>query len=356
MRLLTSGLPGTGGLIKSVPEDFVVEELPAYPPAGEGGHTFLYLEKRGLTTDDAVTQLCRALGVRREDAGVAGQKDRQALTRQWVSVPGDVEEKARALSFTGEAGGPPRERGTFVLEPLKVLQIAKHPHKLRTGHLLGNRFRITIRGTSEGEARARATVAELERRGMPNYFGQQRFGARGDNAQRGRALVKGELKRGMGRGERRLLVSAYQSERFNRYLDARIDDDLLSTALVGDVMKKTDTGGLFTVDDVADAQQRLAARALVVTGPMVGHKMMAPPPGTPSAAREQAVWDEDGLGPQAMATLGKLAEGTRRPLMVPLGGPSVRAGDEPDAVVLEFILPPGAYATVLLQEVMKLPV
>src|SRR5262249_43973414 len=181
-------------------------------------HTFLYLEKRGLTTDDAVAQLCRALGVRREDAGVAGQKDRQALTRQWVSVPGDVAEKAR----------------TFVLEPLKVLQIGKQPHKLQTG----NRFRITVRGTTEGEARARAIVGELERRGMPNYFGQQRFGARGDNAQRGKALVKGEVKRGMGRGERRLLVSAYQSDRFNRYLDGRIGHGRLETAAGAAVVEK----------------------------------------------------------------------------------------------------------------------
>jgi tRNA pseudouridine13 synthase len=339
MRLLTHELPGTGGLIKSVPEDFIVEELPAYAPSGEGGHTFLFIEKRGLTTDEAVSELSRALGVRREDAGVAGQKDRQALTRQWVSLPGDVAEKAR----------------TFVLESLKVLQTAKHPHKLRTGHLLGNRFTITIRSVTEGESRARAVLEELGRRGLPNYFGQQRFGARGDNAARGRALVKGELKRGMGRGERRLLVSAYQSERFNRYLDGRIDDGLLETALVGDVLKKTDTGGLFIADEASlpDAQLRLSARALVVTGPMVGHKMMAPPEGTPAAAREQAVWDEDGLGPPAMAALGKLAEGTRRPLTVPLGAPSVRAGDEAGTLVLDFSLPPGAYATVLLQEVMK---
>src|SRR4051812_18692935 len=124
MRLLTSDLPGTGGQIKSVPEDFVVEEMPAYTPSGEGSHTYLFIEKRGLTTDDAATQICRALGLRREDAGVAGKKDGQAQTRQWVSLPGDVVEKVRA--FTSDA--------------LKILQVSKHQNKLRTGHLLGNRF------------------------------------------------------------------------------------------------------------------------------------------------------------------------------------------------------------------------
>ncbi len=341
MRLLSTSLPGTGGLIKATPEDFIVDELAAYPTSGDGAHTFLRIEKRGLTTDEAVSRICAALGVKREDAGVAGQKDRQALTRQWISLPGVDPSQARALA----------------LDAVKVLDAAKHPHKLRTGHLSGNRFTITLRGIvhADGLERAGAVVELLGRVGLPNYFGPQRFGVRGDNAVRGRALVTGELTRGVGRGERRLLVSAYQSERFNRFLDARIDDALLKTALVGDVMKKTDSGGLFTVDESAhaDAQERLDAGKLVVTGPMVGHKMMAPPAGTPAAAREEAIWSEDGLGPKAMLEMGRLAEGTRRPLLVPLGAPSVRAGDEAGSLILEFTLPPGAYATVLLQEVTK---
>jgi tRNA(Glu) U13 pseudouridine synthase TruD len=123
------------------------------------------------------------------------------------------------------------------------------------------------------------------------------------------------------------------------------------------VLKKTDTGGLFTVDDtpaaLADAAARLAARAVVVTGPMYGHKVMSPPPGTASAAREDALLAAEGIDAAAFKVLGKLAEGTRRPLLVPVGTPSVRAGDTPDSLVLELTLPPGAYATVLLAEVTK---
>ena len=122
----------------------------------------------------------------------------------------------------------------------------------------------------------------------------------------------------------------------------------------------TDTGGLFTVDDtadaLADAAARLAARAVVVTGPMYGHKMMSPPEGTPSRAREDALLAQelgDGLDARAFKVLGKLAEGTRRPLVIPVAAPSVRAADAPDALVLELTLPPGAYATVLLAEVTK---
>jgi tRNA pseudouridine13 synthase len=342
MRLTTAALPGTGGLVKAAPEDFVVEELPAYAPSGEGPHTFLYVEKRALTTDEALRRLCAALGVRRDQAGAAGAKDRQAVTRQWVSLP-DVD-PAAALALD--------------LDGVRVLEARRHRHKLRTGHLAGNRFTLTLRGVTDGVARARAVLDALAAHGLPNHFGAQRFGARGDNAARGRALLwptrPGERAR-LDRGERRLLVSAYQAELFNRYLDRRIDAGLLATALVGDVLKKTDTGGLFTVDAAAldEAQARLAARLLVVTGPMFGHRMMAPPPGSPSAAREQALLDEEELTPERFRVLGTLAEGTRRPLVVPVGDAQVAPADEPDAIVLGFTLPPGAYATVLVAEVTK---
>jgi tRNA pseudouridine13 synthase len=337
MRLVTADLPGSGGLIKAAPEDFVVDELPAYAPSGEGTHTFLLMEKRGLTTDEAVARLCATLGVARDDAGTAGAKDRQAITRQWVSLP--AVEPARALAVA--------------VDGLRILEAARHGHKLRTGHLHGNRFTLTVRGTTDGLARAQAIVAALEQRGLPNYFGAQRFGARGDNDQKGRALVDGKLKERVSRGQRRLLVSAYQSALFNRYLDARIDDRLLATVLAGDVLKKTDTGGLFTAEDIADAQARLDAGALAVTGPMFGHKMMSPPDGTPSRAREDALLAEERLDAAAFSSLGKLAEGTRRPLTVPLAGASVESGPEPDSLVLRFTLPPGAYATVALAEIMK---
>jgi tRNA pseudouridine13 synthase len=339
MRLTTRELPGTGGLFKATPEDFVVDELPAYAPSGEGGHTFVRMEKRALTTTEAVARLCRALAVKPGDAGVAGQKDRQALTRQWISLPAVDPERALAT----------------VVDGVRVLAAARHGHKLRTGHLAGNRFVLTVRGVAaDAAARARAILDVLARDGMPNYFGSQRFGARGDNATRGRQLLGGETRPRVHGAEKRMLVSAYQAELFNRYLDARIDDGMLATALTGDVLKKSDTGGLFIVDEAAraDAQARLDARALVVTGPMFGHKMMAPPTGTAAHAREEAVLAAEGIDAAAFAVMGKLAEGTRRPLTVPVGAIAVEA-PAADVLVLEFTLPPGAYATVLLAEVTK---
>jgi tRNA pseudouridine13 synthase len=249
-----------------------------------------------------------------------------------------------------------------VVDGVRVLEAVRHGHKLRTGHLAGNRFTLTLRGVvPDGLARARAIVDRLVEHGLANYFGQQRFGARGDNAARGKALLSTSATGARGPrlnpNERRMLVSAYQSELFNRYLDARITDSLVDNPLAGDVLKKTDTGGLFTVDDtpeaLADAAARLRARAVVVTGPMFGHKVMSPPPGTPSAAREDALLAAEGIDAEAFKVLGRLAEGTRRPLLVPVEAATVRPGDAPDAIVLELMLPPGAYATVLLAEVTK---
>jgi tRNA pseudouridine13 synthase len=342
MQLLTRDLPGTGGLHKATPEDFVVDELPAYAPSGEGGHTFVRIEKRGLTTAEAIARLCHALEVSPRDAGAAGQKDRQALTRQWISLP--AVDPARALGVT--------------VDGVRVLEAARHGHKLRTGHLAGNRFELALRAVgADALARARAILDRLGEHGLANYFGAQRFGARGDNAARGKGLLSGERGPRISPNERRMLVSAYQAELFNRYLDARIVDGLIDKPLAGDVLKKTDTGGLFTVDDtaaaLADAAARLAARAVVVTGPMFGHKVMSPPDGTASHAREQALLTAEGIDAAAFKVLGKLAEGTRRPLLVPVAHAEARAGDTPDALVLSFALPPGAYATVLLAEVTK---
>ena len=340
---LTAKLLGVGGLIKATPDDFLVEELPAYLPSGEGTHTFLFIEKRGLNTEDALAALCRALGVRRDAAGAAGMKDRQAVTRQWVSVPDVAPEAALALTLPG----------------VTVLSAARHGNKLRTGHLRGNRFHVTIRGIQCEQpiaiARAEAIIAALVETGLPNFYGPQRFGARGDNASRGRALlVEGrECKLRVGRSERRLLISAFQSELFNRYLSARLRDGLLRTAILGDVLRKRESGGLFVAEDLADANERLRAGTLDVTGPMYGSEMKAPPPGTPAQVREDETLRAAEVSVALFANAGPLAEGTRRPLTVPVEAPEVVPGPSKDSILLRFSLPSGAYATVLVDEVTK---
>lgn len=343
-------LAGTGGRIKDAPEDFVVEEVPAYTPSGSGEHTFLFIEKRALSTQEALRLLCRALALREADAGVAGQKDKQALTRQWISLPRVAPEQALGMVLESGAGH------------VRVLSAARHGNKLRTGHLLGNRFTLTLRDTEAADAvaRARAILAALERRGLPNRYGDQRFGQEGRNAEDGRRLCRGEL-RVSDRFRRRFLVSAYQSALFNRYLLRRQEEGLLRTVLVGDILAKRDSGGLFAVGSEGErdaAQPRVDSGEVAVTGPMFGSRMKAPPPGSPASLREEALLREEGLEPAAFAGLGAIAEGTRRPLVVPIGlpgaGPAAEADPEdPRAVVLRFALPAGSYATVLLEEVIR---
>jgi tRNA pseudouridine13 synthase len=171
---LTHDLPGIGGKIKERPGDFVVEELPLYTPVGEGQHTFFEIRKTGLSTFYAVRTLAAALGVHPNRLGYAGLKDAQAITRQVLSVEGVAPERVLALELPG----------------IEVLWAERHRNRLRIGHLRGNRFTIRVRGV-DGHAldACQAILDVLVRRGVPNRYGPQRFGQRGDSALLGKAVV-----------------------------------------------------------------------------------------------------------------------------------------------------------------------
>ena len=330
---LTNELPATGGAFKVTPEDFCVEEIPVYVPTGVGEHTFLWIEKRGLSTHEAVQRLARALGVDAREAGTAGLKDKQALARQWISLPRVEPSAALAVSVEG----------------VKVLSAQRHAHKLRTGHLRGNRFTVAIRGAGEGgEARAQAILDRLVEIGLPNYYGEQRFGRAGDNPERARAMLRGEA-RVHDRSERRLLLSALQSDLFNRVLARRIAAGTHRRALAGDVMQKVESGGIFVCEDPAVDQPRIDGWEIVPTGPMFGPKMRAPA-GEP-AALEAEVLREAGMTIEDFAKAGKLAEGTRRALAVRLADVAPVTTREDGALIFTFSLPSGSYATVLLAEI-----
>jgi tRNA pseudouridine13 synthase len=334
---ITDSLPGVGGAIKTVPEDFIVEEIPAYAPSGEGEHVFLTVEKRGITTHEMVRRVAKALGVPATAIGTAGQKDRQAIARQVISVP----------------GVDPAGAANLRLDGIAVLSAARHGNKLRTGHLRGNRFHIVVRGVGDGaEVRARAILDAIAGSWLPNFYGEQRFGQAGGNVADGRAMVMGE-RRVVDRFQRKLLVSAYQASLFNRFLALRAEEGLLHRVVEGEVLQRVASGGLFLCerDKLALEQSRLETRQIVPTGPIFGHKMFAPAPGSTAAAREQRVLDEEGIDAARFAAFGKLAEGTRRALLVRVDGATVR--QEKDRLLLSFALPSGSYATVLLDELMK---
>ncbi len=336
---LTSELPGIGGTLKHEPEDFVVEEIPAFPLTGEGEHLYLWIEKRDTSHDRLLQHLARALQIPRSDIGSAGMKDRRAVTRQHISIPAKCE---------------PLLDG-FDTDDLRILSRTRHPSKLRTGKLKGNRFSILVREIAGNAAGFAEPIRErLLAIGFPNYFGDQRFGIDNETLQTGLKLLRGEMKpRDLPGSRRRFLLrlslSAVQSWLFNRVLADRIRDGLADRVLEGDVLQVCASGGIFVCDDLATDQQRCAAGEIVVTGPLFGPKMRTPQ--SESQIREQIVLDETGFSLDAFSQFAKLTPGTRRPMFI--RPEAINITEEQHGLRFEFALPSGCYATELLREFMK---
>lgn len=313
------------------PEDFRVEEVALYPPAGEGSHTFVRVEKRNRTTEEVARELARVAGARPRDVGYAGRKDKLAVATQWFSVPGLAPELARVLT----------------LREARVLEAVAHPHKLRTGQLRANRFELVVRGVApEGVERAPERLARLVERGLPNRFGPQRFGVDGGNVEAGRRLLAGAAPV-RDRRRARFLISALQAAAFNAVLAERECPAILEA---GDVAVVHTSGGLFLVEDVAAEAPRAAAFEISPTGPIFGTRVLQPA-GEP-AERERRVLAAFGVDADALRPpRGIRLRGSRRPLRVrPEEAAAESAG--PGALRLRFTLPPGSYATVLVEELL----
>jgi tRNA pseudouridine13 synthase len=334
--LITAELPGLGGRIKSAPEDFDVEEIPAYQPCGSGEFLYLWLEKRDMGAEYFTRQIARRLDIAPADVGTAGLKDRRAVTRQMVSVPAGVEERLSQLDGDG----------------IRVLRTGRHGNKLKLGHLHGNRFRIIVRDLDPAIATADILPKLLDKirtLGMPNYYGPQRFGRDAETLQLGLAMMRGEKAKVRGSFLRKLALSAVQSAMFNHYLARRWLDGLLHKVLPGDVMAKVPFGGMFLAEDLAEEQRRFDARETVTAGPIVGRKTF--PAGGVAAEREAGILADFGLEPAHLHGFGKLMQGTRRHNLVYLDD---LTADVKDGILqLIFSLPAGSYATVLLREIMK---
>jgi tRNA pseudouridine13 synthase len=341
--LLTADLPGGGGRIKQEPEDFEVEEIPAYPPSGEGGFRYLWIEKRDMGAEYFARQVAKRLDLPPGEVGTAGLKDRRAVTRQMVSVPNTVAERVDALNGDG----------------IRVLSVARHSNKLRPGHLHGNRFKILIRDVdSLATGKADAILERIKALGLPNFYGPQRFGHGGETQRLGMALLRKEPPPLLADGRRanlrspflrKLALSAAQAGLFNDYLAARLRDGLYRTVLEGDVMAKWPFGGMFVVQDVAAEAARFEARETVTAGPIFGRKTF--PAAAAAAEREAAVLAQAGLSRESFGGFGKLVQGTRRHNLIYCE--DLSATREADGLRIAVSLPAGTYATVLLRELMK---
>ncbi len=330
-------LPGVLGRIGEEPPDFCVDEIPAYLPSGNGDHLYVRVQKSGLTTPELVHLLSRAAEVPEREIGHAGLKDKHAITSQWLSLP------ARCR--------PVRE--WELPANVVILEESRHSNKLRTGHLRANRFRIRLVDVhSESAVRLQALVARLSK-GMFNAFGIQRFGHQGRNLSDALAFLRGgaRLSPKKARLLSKLLPSVLQSELFNRYLWLRQARDP-GQLIRGEVVRLQGSGSNFVVEDLAEEQPRYAAGDLHPQGPMFGPKMRAA--AYDAEELERTVLRQSGLDDATLSELGRHAPGTRRDLLVvPEGLSATTLGDS--AVMVEFTLPAGGYATQVVRELTKSP-
>ena len=327
LRALTQ-TPGSGGSLRASPEDFVVEERPTYLPGGTGDHLYLYIEKRGHTTAHLARELSSQLGVKARDLGIAGLKDRHAVTRQWISLPAKFESRL----------------GEFALEGVQILQTERHTNKLGLGHLRGNRFTVRVRGAAGTAEQAAQTLALLQTLGLPNYFGPQRFGLGGLNAEEGLRVLRGqsELRDPQ---VRRFLSSSVQSALFNRFVSLRLERGLFGRLLSGDMAKKHDTGGVFLVEDAHSESLRAERNEISATGTLFGRKTK--PLTLGAGALEAEVLAEFGLSPEVFAS----RKGDRRLTRTFMEDAMLEPHD--DGYTVSFALPKGSFATSVLRELMK---
>jgi tRNA pseudouridine13 synthase len=398
---LTSELQAIGGAIKAQPQDFCVEEIPLHEPSGEGTHIYFQIEKCDITTMDAVAAIAKALGRAKKDVCVAGQKDARAIARQWMSVDHIKAEAVEALN----------------IPKIKVLRITRNKTRLKAGELRANAFTIKLRETAipAAEAAAVASMAMelLEGRGVPNYYGPQRFGSRADSHLLGECVVKGKMEefadlflggpvesearlvalarqrydRGDYEGSlakwpwnfadqrramrtlietggdkrkaynvidknlKKFLVSAFQSELFNRVLASRMPD--IDKLLAGDIAYKHQGGAMFAITDAAAEQSRCQSFEISPTGPLIGLSMRRLD--GDAGAVENPIIEQAALNERDLEQLNNFVRGGRRPLRFRPRDCRVKAGRDERGEYVEFAfeLDSGCYATTLLREICK---
>jgi tRNA pseudouridine13 synthase len=325
--------------IRSTAEDFRVDELPGFEPSGAGEHLLLTVEKRGMNTAFVARRLAEWAGVGEVAIGYAGLKDRHAVTRQRFSVhlPRRVGPELAALEL---------DHGD---ERLQVLDHCWHARKLPRGALAGNRFALVLREVRGDRGTIDLRLREIAARGVPNYFGEQRFGRGGDNIAHALRMFGG---RRVGREQRGLLLSAARSALFNRVLASRVQGNCWDSALDGDVWMLDGSRSVFgpqPLDDVL--RDRLARFDIHPTGPLWGRGELRTT-GAAAALERDALADETSMQLRTGLEKAGLKQERRALRLRPEGLEWRWLGS--DSLQVVFSLAPGTYATVVLAELGKI--
>lgn len=336
-------------------DDFVVREVPLYEPSGQGEHLMLHIQKKDMTTQEALRVLSEISGAKMREFGTAGLKDKQGLTTQYITMPAKFEAKLSGFSH----------------DKMKILSATRHNNKLRTGHLKGNNFFIRLKKVLPTDAQKLIQALEsIDKIGYPNYFGYQRFGKFGDNAQSGLDVLRGKGVRNVKLNE--FLISAFQSDLFNRWLSKRVEisrfaDDFsvkelseiykfdTQTAkelksqkqffklLRGEVLGHYPFGKCFLCDDLETEISRFNARDITNCGLLVGAK------GFESTGVARVIEDE--IFAPAHEYLSKM-QGSRRFAWSYLSDLEYKYIPENAHFQFSFMLQKGSYATVVLEEIL----
>lgn len=322
------------GVLKASAEDFQVDEVLDIPLSGQGEHLWLWVEKRGLNTEEAARRLARAAGVPLRTISYAGLKDRQALTRQWFS-----------LHLPGKAD-PPLEAAEN--DSLRILRRVRHSRKLQRGAHAANGFTLRLTQFDADRQTLEARLARIAAEGVPNYFGLQRFGHEGGNLLEARAFAeRRELP--VQRNLRSRLLSAARSYLFNRVLAERVAAGNWNQAQPGDLLAFTDSRSFFMAGEAECQDPRLALLDLHPTGPLWGAGQ-SPASGAAGELEQRIAACESSL-------CGWLGEAgmthERRILRLPIGGLSWHY-PAAETLQLEFVLPAGCFATVVVRELIDL--
>lgn len=336
--------------------DFIVREVPLYDFSGDGEHCVICLQKKDLTTFDALHILSEHLGVKIRDFGYAGLKDKDGLTSQFISFPAKFAADIKNFSH----------------EKIKILSITKHKNKLKIGHLKGNNFFIRLKKVSQIDAqKIQAALQTIANQGFANYFGYQRFGKFSDNFEQGEKILKGE-KKFKNPKMRNFLISAFQSKLFNKYLEKRVEiskmagefsgaqlakiydlqvDEVSSIMnqkqffkiLNGDILGHFPHGKFFVCENLDDEVQRFLRREISPSGLLLGNIKLKSQ--MLSARFENEIYEKFyAYSPQL--------NGTFRYLWSFIENVSCIYDEQNAQLNLEFYPPKGSYATVILEEIL----
>lgn len=328
------GGPVGAGQLRVEPEDFQVQEIGICEPDGAGEHVWLWVRKRNANTEWVARQLARFAGVTPREVSYAGLKDRHAVTEQWFSVqlPGKADPDWHSARIEG----------------VEILRAERHSRKLKRGALRGNRFRVRIRAFNGTREALEMRLAAIVQRGIPNYFGVQRFGRNGQNLAAAAAMLRGDGPR-VDRHVRGLYLSAARSFLFNQVLAARVSAGSWEQMLLGDALQLDGSRSWFIADGSDPTlEQRIADLAVHPTGPLWGRGAL----GTQAAANELEAATLAAYSDWCKGLEHAGLEQDRRALRVAVRDIEAQWLDEND-LVFQFSLPSGCYATTVLRELIQ---